>query len=352
LVLVQKRANGPRAAAFFLKNRPRGADGKKGECLFLPDKIKIKAEIPVIFFQAGDGRHLPFTFCQARHWGGGSPLILLGDASNRHYRGLEHVPIRDFAREAIRFRECYVHLSSNSWEFEFFSLARWLVIEEFARGQGIGEFLYLDSDVLLYENPSTIAARFPGGRMTLSWPGGVEALGSTPVGAGQSLIRDPSILREFAERLFHFYTDPAEIRQGKEEVAEDLKRSHGGISDMWHWTHFAKKHAAEVINSWQPAKEGVLDMNIAQKAGFRMSGGVKEIRFKNGLPHGFYETEGAWRRFATLHFGGGCKKIMAKYLGRSFDLSLACAYLQERINKGLPLSKGNHELFGEADRKT
>ena len=122
-------------------------------------------ELPVVFFQAGDAQHLPYTFWQARHWAGSSSLILLGDKTNRHYRGLEHVPIRDFASSVSRLRDSYVHMSSNTAEFEFFCLARWLVMGEFARRQGLREFLCLDSDVLIYENPVEIDSRVPACRM-------------------------------------------------------------------------------------------------------------------------------------------------------------------------------------------
>jgi hypothetical protein len=297
-------------------------------------------EVPILFFQAGDAKHLPYTFWQAKHWAGSSPVILLGDKTNRHYRGLEHVPIRDFASSVPRLRDSYVHMSSNTAEFEFFCLARWLVIEEFARRQGLREFLYLDSDVLLYETLGNIMRGIPPCRMTLAWEGPQNAVGEV-VSAGEALIRDAGVLGEFCKTLISFYENREAVGEAQKKFAEMIANKQGGVSDMWFWTLFAKQNQQAIYNTWDPDKEVHLDINIFQSGGFRYREGLKEIEFRDGQPYGFYEPTQRWVRFATLHFGGATKKKMHQHLGRPSDPSLLCARLLERVRKGFGWNKAS-----------
>lgn len=305
-------------------------------------KDQGKREIPILFFQAGDARHLPYTFSQARYWAKDGPVILLGDSSNRHYRGLDHVPIRDFASGVPRLRQTYVHYSSNAEEFEFFSLARWLVVEEFARKQGLREFLYLDSDVLIFDNPGKIAQGIPECGITLGWSGELDSPGAVAC-AGVCLTRDLSLLQKLCSNIYEFYEDPEKLTQGKAEVAAEVERKHGGISDMWFLVRFARENLSSIHNCWQPEIDGVIDLNISNADGFRRLGGVKEIQFRERIPYGFSEKKNRWIRFAALHFGGHNKKQMKKYLGRSGGLPLVAARLRERIGKCL----GWHRPAGE-----
>lgn len=290
-----------------------------------------KNELPVVFFQAGDAKHLPYTFWQARHWAGSSPLILLGDKANRHYRGLEHVPIRDFASAVSRLRDLYVHISSNTAEFEFLCLARWLVMGEYARRQGLQEFLYLDSDVLIYEKPAEIVSRVPACRLATKWirdPGA----GISPAVA---YIRDPTVLQEIEASMVQFYSNPKEIENTRISYEELVRKKLGGVSDMLFLARYAHQLGEGVFNLWEPEKDGVVDINIAQAAGFRFREGLKEIEFRDGKPYGFYEPTQRWVRFATLHFNGHSKKVMGEYLGRPADFGLTAARLTERVQKGL-----------------
>ncbi len=92
--------------------------------------------------------------------------------------------------------------------FRFFSLARWFVIEEFTRKQGIRELLYLDSDVLLFETPEKILSQAPDCKMTLAWQGDQSP---EVAGASQSLIRDTAILGEFCRQTLEFYLQPQDV---------------------------------------------------------------------------------------------------------------------------------------------
>jgi hypothetical protein len=296
-----------------------------------PIAVRETREVPVLFFQAGDAQHLPYTFWQARHWAGSSPLILLGDKANRHYRGLEHVPIRDFASAVPRLRDLYVHISSNTEEFEFLCLARWLVMGEYARRQGLREFLYLDSDVLIYEKPAEIVSRVPACRLATEWIRDVGA-GISPA---VTYIRDPAVLQEIEANMVQFYSNPTEIENTRVSYEELVRKKLGGVSDMIFLGRYASRLGEAAFNLWEPEKDGVVDINITQAVGFRFREGLKEIEFRNGKPYGFYEPTQRWVRFAALHFNGHSKKVMGEYLGRPADFGLTTARLSERVQKAL-----------------
>ena len=294
-----------------------------------------KGELPIVFFQAGDAQHLPYTFWQARKWAGSSPLILLGDKANRHYRGLEHVPIRDFASAVPRLRDLYVHISSNTAEFEFLCLARWLVMGEYARRQGLREFLYLDSDVLIYEKPAEIVSRVPACRLATEWirdPGA----GISPA---VTYIPDLTVLQEIEANMVQFYSNPTESENTRISYEELVRKKLGGVSDMLFLARYASRLGEAAFNLWEPEKDGVVDININQAAGFRFREGLKEIEFRDGKPYGFYEPTQRWVRFATLHFNGHSKKVMGEFLGRPADFGLTAARLLERVQKVLGRSK-------------
>jgi hypothetical protein len=329
---------GLRGRAGHSSDRNLGRDNIAGplyhSVVFTPIANRKTQEVPVLFFQAGDAKHLPYTFWQARHWAGNSPLILLGDEANRHYRGLEHVPIRDFASSVSRLRDSYVHMSSNTAEFELFCLSRWLVIEEFARRQGLREFLYLDSDVLLFESPASMQARLPLCRLAAPWDGRVEHE-KTVVSPGTTWIRDGDVLSEIGESILSFYGHPAEVARVQSTLTEIIQKKQGGWSDMNFLTRYASAQGEAAVNLWNPYADSLVDLNISLGSGFRCRDGLKDIDFRDGQAYGFFEPTQRWVRFATLHFVGHTKKFMGRHLGRPGDFGLAWSVMNERIRKGL-----------------
>jgi len=261
-------------------------------------------------------------------------VILLGDKANRHYRGLEHVPIRDFASSVPRLRDLYVHISSNTAEFEFLCLARWLVMAEYARRQGLREFLYLDSDVLLFESPASMQARLSPCRLAVAWGGGLED-GKSVVSPATTWIRDEGVLSELGESILSFYGDPSEVARVQGSLTEAIGKKLGGWSDMNFLSRYVYAQGDAAANLWNPSADSLVDINIFQGSGFRCRDGLKDIELRDGQPYGFYEPTQRWVRFASLHFGGASKKKMHQYLGRPSDRSLIYARLSERVQKGL-----------------
>ena len=210
---------------------------------------------------------------------------------------------------------------------------------EFARREGLREFLCLDSDVLIYENPVEIDSRVPVCRLAVGWIGDVGA-GISPA---VTYIRDPIVLQEIEASILKFYCNPTAI-ENMQAGSEDLVRKKlGGVSDMLLLACYAHQLEEGVFNLWEPEKDGVVDMYITQAAGFRRREGLKVIEFRDGKPYGFYEPTQRWVRFANLHFNGHSKKVVGGYLGRLHDFGLTAAGLTERPEKAWDGT--SHRLF-------
>lgn len=206
-------------------------------------------------------------------------------------------------------------------------------MEEFARRQGLREFLYLDSDVLLFESPASMQLRLGPCRLGVAWEGSLEHVKSV-VSPATTWIRDQEVLSELGKSILSFIGDPSEVARVQDSFTETIQKKLGGWSDMNFLSRYTYTLGGAVANLWSPSTDTSVDMNIFQGSGFRCRDGLKEIEFRDGKPYGFYEPTQRWVRFAALHFGGASKKKMHHYLGRRPDPSLVCACMLERANKG------------------
>ena len=111
-------------------------------------------EVPcIIYFHEGFSPYLPFTLWQAKKSNPEARIILLGDERNR-ISGIqyEHHLISGYSTKAQEFRKIYQHFHPGNLEDERRCIERWLILADFLRQQNTRDFLFLDSDTLLFEN--------------------------------------------------------------------------------------------------------------------------------------------------------------------------------------------------------
>jgi hypothetical protein len=97
-------------------------------------------------------------------------IILLGDEENRVILpNIEHYFISDYENDVRRLEEAYLHLSTNFYDFEFFCLSRWLILNCFCQKQGMNGIFHADSDVLIYSSISDIASALNDFKLAISW---------------------------------------------------------------------------------------------------------------------------------------------------------------------------------------
>lgn len=297
-------------------------------------KEEENREIPIVFFQDGDAKHLPYTLWQACHWAQGNPVIVLGDNSNRYYPGVIHVPWQEYSRRVSSFRKVYKHMSSNPERFEFLCFCRWLVIQNFSERTGIKEFLYLDSDVLIFDQPKRIAPKKNQYRLGLTWLGELNTP-TAEVSPATVWFKNPEALSRYNEMVFLFYKDKQKFVAMKEKASPLVKNKMGGVCDMWFWRQFVTENAEEVYNLWNPEKSGVVDINIADPTAFLMEHGIKKICYKNGQPYGYHIKRKKWIRFGTLHFVGLTKEKLKISISQKMKINTRATIFLGKIKNFL-----------------
>ncbi len=122
----------------------------------------------IIYFNVGNPDFLFYTLKQARETNPDARIVLLGDDTNNQYDFVEHHNINKYSANADKFKQVYSHMSTNNEQFEFICFARWYIINDFVKEQGIESFFYSDSDVLLFCDIKDELEKFRNYRYTLT----------------------------------------------------------------------------------------------------------------------------------------------------------------------------------------
>lgn len=262
--------------------------------------------IPIIIVHTGDSFYLEAVLRQARSFNPNSSIYLISDDTTNHYHFIEHVNISEYQALANKFKCVYKHLSINPYHYELFCFLRWFIILEFVTTRNIEHFLCLDSDVLLYCNVDQVFSKWSNSDLTICQPNGP-----------QYTLFKKSSLQKFCDFMLSYYTEEGKFNQLQEWHKQI---SFGGICDMTFFKYFAKLPGVQVIDTSRDVDESCFDVNMQVSQGFEMQGRVKKIYWKNNLPYGKKISNGKWIRFNALHFQGGVKHVMNKYL---FDYTQA-----------------------------
>jgi hypothetical protein len=154
---------------------------------------------PIIYFHEGFSPYLPFALWQAVRSNRQARVILLGDPHNR-IRGIpyEHHLLSDYAGRHREFLDVYRHFHPGCLEDERRCIERWIYLAEFVRRHRIGEFLFLDSDSLLFEEDRGVFQRCRG-----------YDAGGTPIFFGFCAFLKKNLVPDFADWILEQYRNPA-----------------------------------------------------------------------------------------------------------------------------------------------
>ena len=262
--------------------------------------------IPVVFIHKGNSAYLYNTFFQLRVTNPSIVGYLIGTKESKQYEPLiKHIDIHAYEKEATTFGEMYQHFSTNSMEFELTCIQRWFVLKEFMVQNNIQKCLYLDSDVLLYEDVQVLAEKYAHAGMTLC---GIS---------GHTNFIDKDVLIDFCNFIYLIYTSSDTYADlDNYYKAFILKHGAGGVSDMTLLTKYMEAKPNNVINIY--FTEGVTTFDPAFEIGheyFVMKGKGKYFEFVNKLPYGILKESNQRIRFNTIHFqGANAKKEMKKFI--------------------------------------
>jgi hypothetical protein len=262
--------------------------------------------IPVVFIHKGNSSYLYNTLYQLRQTNPLVKMYLLGTEESRVYEPLaETILIGSLSEEADLFAGVYKHYSTNSESFELMCIQRWLVLKAFMIKKDIRRCLYLDSDVLVYEDVQRLSDAHAHVGMTLC---GIS---------GHTNFVDRNVLIDFCAFIFDRYAGADALSAlEKHYHAFVAKHGAGGVSDMTLLTMYAEKNPQKVENIY--FSNGLPTFDPSLEVGeeyFEMENGQKKILFNDSKPYGFLKAEQKPVLFYTLHFQGAkAKSMMLKYI--------------------------------------
>jgi hypothetical protein len=218
-----------------------------------------------------------------------------------------------------QFRDAYVHLSSNSAEFEMICFRRYfLLAQHLAAHPECRAFVLIDSDVLVFRGIRAHIERLVGkADFSGSFIRPSEAWDPCQISPHVSYWTSEGLLG-FVAYVLQTYTTP-EGRSRLRAIANRFvaRGTRGGISDMTllHlWAHATGNVAP--IN--RQSGGGAIDHNINSAHNlfeyeFSMRGGAKRIAYVDGQPC-LATPSGELVKALALHFQGSAKIAMAHAL--------------------------------------
>jgi hypothetical protein len=259
--------------------------------------------LPIIFFHYGNPSYLKYSLKQAKYFNPGSTIYLIGDKKNGRYPFVTHILASNFEAETNALTNIYKHRSTNDAKYELNCFLRWIYIKAFCKAKDIEAFIYLDSDVLVFQDFSKIAPLLNKCQIanTCSWTG-MPAF---------TYFNNYKAISDFGDYLIYSYSDKTAIAK-----MENWYRSYsdsglmGGVSDMILFHQYFQGHPNETLKVDLVNNQFAIDVSINNADGYETEGGVKKIYWKNNLPYCKNLTSGQLVRFATLHYQGNSKKLM------------------------------------------
>lgn len=261
--------------------------------------------IPIVLIHIGNSPYLKYSIEQARQSNRRSPIILIGDEdSDQGYPQAEFFLMNHYLGDALEFVKVYEHMNTNSRDFELFCFIRWFLLFDFMRKHNLKNAVYIDSDIMLYEN--MYHEQFALYEYDLAIAGV----------APPALINNIEALAAFCSFAVECYTDPQRLSWLKNRF--DMMQANGqrgGNCDMTIWELFVRQTDYRLYDLSQLCQGATYDKGILASDGFEMDGVMKRIIWRDGQPYGVPLEGGEPVRFKGLHFQAGYgKKIMADYL--------------------------------------
>jgi len=274
--------------------------------------------IPIIFFHSGNSKYLKYSLKQARTFNPDSPVYLLGDKSNNRYPFITHVLADKYEPAVKAFSKIYKHRSSNGEVYELNCFLRWFYIEAFCRENNIEAFIYLDSDVLLFQNVTEMVPVFKN-----------AAIANTCADMGMpafTYFKNNTALSNFCNYLIRAYTEEKAIKELDKyyEPFANSSEMMGGVCDMTLFHFYFRDHPHDTLKIDLINNELGVDVSINSSDGYEMENGIKKIYWQNNLPYCKRISDGKLIKFATLHYQGDAKKLMARHFkGKGYIITRA-----------------------------
>ena len=267
----------------------------------------------IIFLSYGNPDYLKYVLSQCVATNPKATVHLLGDDSNKGYKGVTHHMIDDYNYGTESFENNYEHLSTNNEKFERFCFERWYYINNLIQKYQMNNVVVMDSDVLVYDDVTGDMRFFDDYRMTLYFK--EEGLMAS---AGQTFVKDPSILNEFCEFVTSSYLKKDQFFDKAKKHFEKLQKigKNGGVCDMTYLYFFFLENKDSIFDLHNPLpNDHYYDLSyihtVTPKVRFKANDkGMKFIDWENNIPYGYLLPGERKIKFQLLHFQGSQKEYI------------------------------------------
>ena len=265
-------------------------------------------------------------------------VVLLGDAANAGIGIGEHHRLDDasLATDLAEFRKVYEHHSSSKGEqFERFCIERWFFVRNFMRRENLDRCLVIDTDVLLFCDVATEAARFRHAGMTFARWDAVRLLPHCNFIGGRAAIES------FCDYALGLYRDASRLEAVKAKNGKKFGRH--WVSDMSLFADWSARGGCAIGMLEDAVHDGVaFDDAIDRTRGYvrrSFMPGVlrpwKWIEYRDGVPFARHRRAGEVP-MKCLHFHGGFKDLMGRHAECLTDDWAAATIMLRRKLKSVP----------------
>ena len=282
---------------------------------------------PILFLHTGNPPFLN-TAIQRLRLSNSNDIMLLGDESNSGIEGVSHYHITDYFESAKDFEEnYYIHMSTNSYEFELICYQRWFIIQQFIEKNNIENFWYLDSDVIVYGNlDEYLKSTLPNKTFDL------VGFDTKNCGGGDSFMPcfnffSKKLINEITAFMLKSYVVDDILTQLKNKWNKhQTEKIEGGICDMTQLKLYFDMHYGEltIFNSYNVSNKLIPDGNFNSKLNYSKERiayktylGRKFTYVKDYKAYGYLE-DGSKVEFIATHFQSDAKAEMTRYAQRDY----------------------------------
>lgn len=268
--------------------------------------------IPVIIFHVGYKNYLKLALKTAKKYN--NDVLLIGDESNKMAWDF-HLMKDELTSPVYQdFLKVYTQMSSYNAEYDLLIFERFFALREWMKSNHTKEAWMLDSDVISFGNCSEKYSKYLQNSIAaLSIPQHQEK-DYTWAAFGHNSYWTLEGITSFTDFCIETYSTNLSVLQEKYEwhIKNNIP---GGVCEMTLLYLWAKERT-DVLNTAHVYNGITIDNWITSSGNFDLNeypvtlGGIKHIRFKEGVPYSFNQKLGKDVAFLSLHFQGSAKKYM------------------------------------------
>lgn len=276
----------------------------------LEDSLPIVIVHRDLGMQIAGLNHLPYAVVEARLSNPRSPIVVIGDGSNR-YPFVDHHLILDHYERASAFAARYRHTAFPvRYDFMLFSFQRFYVLLDFMESTGVDACLHIDPDALLYCDVGAVNV-----------PDDCDfALSARPtfaVSPHYCFIRRRASLEHYCEFTAEMYDRVASRSVARSSMRRLILAGRPAyVTDMLAFEEFGAAGVGRIHDLSTVTNGCVWDANVASGDGFAMRDGVKDIVWSGERPYCRELRSGRDIRFHALHFNHEAKALIPNAFDR------------------------------------